>query len=373
MSSEVQGKTVAELAARVGGRVVTGGEVRVGRVSSLEAAERGALCFVEAEKFLGRARECRASCLIVPEGAGGHAVEVAAQVEAVVEAARPKLAFALAAEVLHAPKPLPPGCHATAVVAEDADLGEGVYVGPHGVVGGRARVGAGTQIHEGVVVGEGVTVGRGCVLRANVALYGGVTLGERVVLHAGVVVGADGFGYVRDEAGVYHKFPQVGTVVIEDDVEIGAGSCIDRGALGETRIGRGTKIDNLVQIGHNVRIGERVVIAAQTGISGSTVIESDAIIGGQVGFGDHARVERGAVIGSKAGVLPGKIVRAGTVQWGVPVRPLDEYKRLNAHFGRLPQMRADLDELKRRVRELAERLGDDGDAGPRSSATTSEE
>jgi UDP-3-O-[3-hydroxymyristoyl] glucosamine N-acyltransferase len=234
-------------------------------------------------------------------------------------------------------------------------LGAGVYVGPHASVGERARVGEGTQIHAGARVGEGATVGRGCVLRAGVVLYENVTLGERVVLHAGVVVGADGFGYVRDGGGVYHKFPQIGTVLIADDVEVGAHTCIDRGALGATMIGAGTKIDNLVQIGHNVRIGERVVIAAQTGISGSVVIEDEAVIGGQVGFGDHTRVERGAVIGSKAGVLPGKVVRAG-VWWGVPVRPLEEYKILNAHFGRLPQMRSELDELRRRVEELTARL-----------------
>ncbi|MGI8655299.1 MAG: UDP-3-O-(3-hydroxymyristoyl)glucosamine N-acyltransferase, partial [Pyrinomonadaceae bacterium] len=154
----------------------------------------------------------------------------------------------------------------------------------------------------------------------------------------------------------YHKFPQVGTVVIEDDVEIGANSCVDRGALGETRIGRGTKIDNLVQIGHNVQIGERVVIAAQTGISGSTVIEDDAVIGGQVGMGDHARVQRGAIVGSKAGILPGKIVRAGSVMWGIPVRPLDEYKRLNAYFGRLPQMHKELKVLREQIRKLAARF-----------------
>ena len=195
------------------------------------------------------------------------------------------------------------------------------------------------------------------MLHPNVVLYDGVTLGERVVLHACVVVGADGFGYVRDEAGVYHKFPQVGTVVIEDDVEIGAGSCVDRGALGETRIGRGTKIDNLVQVGHNVRIGEHVVIAAQTGISGSTIIESDAVIGGQVGFGDHARVMSGAVIGSQAGVLPGKIVLPG-VWWGTPIQPLEEYKRLNALWGRLPRMREEIEELKRQLKELTARINE---------------
>jgi UDP-3-O-[3-hydroxymyristoyl] glucosamine N-acyltransferase len=175
-----------------------------------------------------------------------------------------------------------------------------------------------------------------------------------VILHAGVVIGADGFGYVRSETG-YHKFPQMGTVVIEDDVEIGANSCVDRGALGETRIGRGTKLDNLVQVGHNVQIGARVVIASQTGISGSTVIEDDAIIGGQVGMGDHARVQSGAIIGSKAGILPGKIVRPG-VWWGVPVQPLADYKRLNAHLGRLPQMRDEIKALRQQVNELVERM-----------------
>jgi UDP-3-O-[3-hydroxymyristoyl] glucosamine N-acyltransferase len=170
-----------------------------------------------------------------------------------------------------------------------------------------------------------------------------------VVLHSGVVLGGDGFGYVFDgEKQV--KFPQVGGVVIEDDVEIGANTTIDRGSLGITRIGRGTKIDNLVQVAHNVDIGQHVVIAAQTGISGSTIIEDFAVIGGQVGFGDHARVEKGAVIGSKAGVLPGKIVRSGDVYWGVPVRPLKEYKLLNALFGRLPEMKADIDALKQLVK-----------------------
>ncbi len=343
-------KTVAELAALVGGRVVGDGERVVGRVSSIEAAGEGDVVFVEDEKFFDAARGCLASCVIVPEGKsfeGGPSV---------IEAARPKLAFALVAEVLHPQKRRGGFVHPTAQVALSAEVGEGVYVGAYVSIGEGARVGAGTQVLAGTFVGDAVNIGRDCVLHPNVVLYEGVSLGERVILHAGVSVGADGFGYVRDAEGVYHKFPQVGTVVIEDDVEIGAHSCVDRGALGETRVRAGTKIDNLVQVGHNVQIGERVVIAAQTGISGSTVIESDAVIGGQVGMGDHARVERGAVVGSKAGILPGKIVRAGTVVWGVPVRPLAEYKRLNALWGRLPRMREEIEELKRQVRELTERL-----------------
>ncbi|HYH85505.1 MAG TPA: UDP-3-O-(3-hydroxymyristoyl)glucosamine N-acyltransferase [Pyrinomonadaceae bacterium] len=349
MSKQDEGRTVAELAALVGGRVTGEGETVVTRAASIESACEGDIAFVEDEKAMQRARECRASCVIVPEGARLEGAR------SVIEVKRPKLAFALVAEVLHAKRRREASVHPSASVAAGAQLGEGAYVGACAVVCEGATIGEGAQILSGAVVGERVTIGRECVLHPNVVLYDGVTLGERVVLHAGVVVGADGFGYVRDEAGVYHKFPQVGTVVIEDDVEIGAGTCVDRGALGTTRIGRGTKIDNLVQVGHNVEIGERVVIAAQTGISGSTVIESDAIIGGQVGFGDHARVLSGAVIGSQAGVLPGKIVRPG-VWWGTPIQPLEEYKRLNALWGRLPRMREEITELKRQVGELMARL-----------------
>jgi UDP-3-O-[3-hydroxymyristoyl] glucosamine N-acyltransferase len=353
MRQKEQGSTVAELAELIGGRVVGDAGAVVQRVSSVEAAGEGDLAFVEDEKLFGAARACRASCVIVPEGAA----QKLEGLKSVIEAARPKLAFALAAKVLHPPTRHAPSVHTWDAVAKDAALGKGVHIAAGASIGEGSTIGDDTQILEGVRVGRGVRVGSGCVLHPNVVLYDGVTLGDRVVLHAGVVVGADGFGYVRDPEGVYHKFPQVGTVLIEDDVEVGANSCIDRGALGTTRIGRGSKIDNLVQVGHNVEIGERVVIAAQTGISGSTVIESDAVIGGQVGMGDHARVLSGAIIGSQAGVLPGKIVRPG-VWWGTPVQPLEEYKRLNALWGRLPRMREEIQELKRQLKELTERLDD---------------
>ncbi len=188
----------------------------------------------------------------------------------------------------------------------------------------------------------------------NVVLYDNVAIGNRVILHAGVCIGADGFGYVRHELG-YQKFPQIGTVVIEDDVEMGAYTCVDRAALGRTRIGRGTKLDNMVHVGHNCDIGERVVIAAQTGISGSVVIEDDVVIGGQVGFGDHTRVMKGAIIGSKAGILPGKIVRPG-VWWGIPVQPLDQYKRMNAHMNKLAEMRDEIKHLRQHVADLETRI-----------------
>jgi UDP-3-O-[3-hydroxymyristoyl] glucosamine N-acyltransferase len=359
MSRQTEGRTAAELAALVGGRVVGDVGAFVRRVASIETAGEADVAFVEEEKLFEAARGCRASCVIVPTGAAGRFEGL----KSIIEAARPKLAFALIAEVLHPTLRRSASVHTkassvdqTASVAAGAKLGERVHVGAWASVGEGSTVGDDTQILDGVSIGERVTVGRACVLHPNVVLYDGVTLGDRVILHAGVVVGADGFGYVRDDAGVYHKFPQVGTVLLDDDVEVGANSCIDRGALGATRIGRGSKLDNLVQVGHNVEIGERVVIAAQTGISGSTVIESDAVIGGQVGMGDHARVQSGAIIGSQAGVLPGKIVRPG-VWWGTPVQPLEEYKRLNALWGRLPRMRDEIAELKRQVKELTERLG----------------
>jgi UDP-3-O-[3-hydroxymyristoyl] glucosamine N-acyltransferase len=348
MSQETRAITVAELAARSGGRVLGDGNILIKGIASIESAGEGEIAFMEDSKLLDSARASRASCLIVPEGA---------QVDATcrIEAKHPKLAFALIAELLYRPKRREPSIHPTATVAESAYVDESAFVGARVEIRERASVGAGTQIHAGAVIGEDVCVGRDCVIHPNVVLYDNVTLGERVILHAGVVIGADGFGYVPDEKNLRHKFPQIGTVVIEDDVEIGACTCIDRAALGRTRIGRATKIDNLVQIAHNVEIGERVVIAAQTGISGSTVIEDDAVIGGQVGMGDHARVESGAIIGSKAGILPGKIVRAG-VWWGIPVQPLDQYKRLNAHMHRLPQMREEIKELRQQLRELQEKL-----------------
>jgi UDP-3-O-[3-hydroxymyristoyl] glucosamine N-acyltransferase len=348
MSKERKGLTVAELAARINGRVRGDGQIVIERIAELKNAGTGEIAFLEDSRLLDGATVSGASCLIVPEGAE---IEAAC----LIEAKRPKLAFALIAEMLHPPKRMEPAIHPTASVAASAKLGERVFVGTHVEIGERSRISEGTQIHAGAVIGDDVTVGIDCVIHPNVVLYDRVSLGNRVILHAGVIIGADGFGYVPDENNFRHKFPQIGTVLIGDDVEVGAGTCIDRAALGETRIGRGTKIDNLVQIAHNVEIGERVVIAAQTGISGSTVIEDDVIIGGQVGMGDHARVLSGAVVGSKAGILPGKIVRPG-VWWGIPVQPLEDYKRLNAHLNRLPQMREELKELRRQLKELQEKI-----------------
>jgi len=336
-------KRVSELSTHVDGTVVGDGEIVILRVNSLEAAVEGDITYVEDEKFFAAAARSNASCVIVPESA---ALDLPCQ----IKVKKPKLAFALIAEVLHPPHRREPDAHPSAVIANTADVALTAYVGPHVTIGDHSTVGVGSQILSGVTICDNVSIGRDCVIHPNVVIYQDVTIGDRVILHAGVVIGADGFGYVRDDQS-HHKFPQIGTVVIEDDVELGANTCVDRAALGRTRIGKGTKIDNMVHVGHNCDIGERVVIAAQTGISGSVTIEDDCIIGGQVGFGDHIRVQSGAVIGSKAGILPGKIVRPG-VWWGIPIQPLEEYKRLNAHISRLPHVREELKELQERLKKL---------------------
>lgn len=344
--------TVQELAEIVNGRVVGDGDTEIERIADLDHAREGEIAYVENERLFAAAAESKASCLIV---ANGVAEKFSNQT--LIEAANPKLAFSLIGAALNPPVRREPGIHETAVVAETADVALTAYVGPNVCVGEYAHVGANTRLEAGVVLGDGVKVGDDCVLHPNVVLYDGVSIGHRVILHAAVCLGADGFGYVRHDLG-YQKFPQVGTVVIEDDVEIGAHTCVDRAALGRTRIGRGTKLDNMVHVGHNCDIGERVVIAAQTGISGSVVIEDDAVIGGQVGFGDHTRVQKGAIIGSKAGILPGKIVRPG-VWWGIPVQPLDQYKVMNAHLNRLPQMREEMKRLQEQLDELKQKLAAD--------------
>jgi UDP-3-O-[3-hydroxymyristoyl] glucosamine N-acyltransferase len=205
------------------------------------------------------------------------------------------------------------------------------------VVGEHAQIGQNTRIGAGCALGAGVKIGRECEIYPNVTIYPGTTLGDRVIVHAGAVLGSDGFGYVRDrKTGHYEKFPQVGCLVIEDDVEIGANATIDRGALDETRIRRGTKIDNLVHIGHNCQIGEDVVIAAQTGLSGSIVIENGVVLGGQVGIGEHARIEAGVMLGGQGGVLPNKVLRGkGVAFWGTPAQPLREYLKQLATLARL--------------------------------------
>lgn len=333
---------INELAERLGGTCAGDGEIELTGIGSLERAGPNDLSFVDGPGRDDAVLETRAGCLIVPEEFETEPPT------ALIRVRHPKLAFARAAAWLLAETGPATGIHPTALVAPGARLGQNVTAGPYSRIGDGAEIGDGTVIAAGVGIGDGTQIGRNCRIHPNTVVGEDCRIGDRVVLHAGVVIGADGFGYVRDpETGEHVKFPQIGAVVIEDDVEIGANSCIDRGALGETRIGAGTKIDNLVQVAHNVSIGKRVVIAAQTGISGSVTIEDDCLIAGQVGFADHTVIRKGSVIGAKSAVFPGKIVRTGA--WsGIPVMPMEDYKRLNAHIRSLPRMAEELKDLKKR-------------------------
>jgi UDP-3-O-[3-hydroxymyristoyl] glucosamine N-acyltransferase len=333
---------VREIAEFLGGEPHGNGEVEITRVAELSAAREGDITYSKSDTALDA---IEAGCVIV-----SNKSDVSKQQSAIV-VPDPKLAFAKIAAVLHPGKSRPGERHPSAIIAENSKIGKDVFIGAFVCVGENSSIGEGTQLRAGSKVGDNVRIGANCVLHPNVFVEDGCSIGDNVILHTGVVIGADGFGYVKDEKGSNVKFPQIGKVVIEDNVEIGANTCVDRGALGETRIGEGTKIDNLVQIAHNVQIGKRVLIAAQTGISGSCVIEDDCVIGGQVGMGDHVHVRSGAVIGSQAGILPGKIVRPG-VWWGTPIQELDKFKRQNARLKRIEDLIADVDDLKRRASEL---------------------
>ena len=343
-------KKIAEIAS---GILDGDGEIEIFGIAALKDAESGEISYVEqiekAEIF-EQIEKTGASCLLVPEHFSSEKTR-----QTIIRVKNPKLAFAKIAAEVHPAKKREPEIHSTALIGKTAKIGNGVFIGAFVCVGENSEIGDGTQIRAGAKIADYVKVGKNCTIHPNVLIEDSCTIGNNVILHPGAIIGADGFGYVRDGERGYVKFPQIGTVEIEDNVEIGANTCIDRGALGETRVGEGTKIDNLVQIAHNVQIGKRVVIASQTGISGSTVIEDDCVIGGQVGFGDHATVKSGAIIGSQAGVLPGKIVRSG-VWWGTPVQPLDEYKRQNAHLKGIARLKEEVKELKKQIERLTEEI-----------------
>lgn len=316
----------------LGGRLEGDGSLEVRRVASIEDAGPEDLSFVGAGRASRQATASRAGCLLVPEDFEN------AQGRAVIRVRAPRAAIARAIGMLHPPARPTPGVHPTAVLAAGVELGAGASIGPLVTIGAGACVGARTSIGAGAVLGEGARVGEDCVIHPRVTLYSGVTLGNHVILHSGCVIGADGFGFILVN-GAYEKFPQIGRVEIGDGAEIGANSCVDRAALGVTSIGEGTKLDNLVHIAHNCRLGKHVVIAAQTGLSGGVVVEDYAVIGGQVGIGDKARIESRAVLGSGSGVLTSKIVRAGQVMWGTPARPLKEHLEQLAVLSRLAKKR----------------------------------
>jgi UDP-3-O-[3-hydroxymyristoyl] glucosamine N-acyltransferase len=324
-------RSLREISDALQARLIGDGKAEVAAVSSLESASPDHLVFVDDEKHLAGALKSQAGAIIAGEFAAAANSD-----RPLLITDHPKLAFARAARMLGSDDGRQHGS-IHAVVEASAVLGTGVRVEARAVIGEHAQIKDRARIGAGSVMGAGVMIGSQCEIYPNVTIYPGTTVGDRVIVHAGAVLGSDGFGYVRDpKTGHYEKFPQVGRLVIEDDVEIGANATVDRGALEETRIRRGAKIDNLVHIGHNCDIGEDVVIAAQTGLSGSIVIESSAVLGGQVGIGEHARIGEGVMLGGQGGVLPNKILRGkGVAFWGTPAQPLRQYLKQLATLARL--------------------------------------
>lgn len=330
-----------ELARIVKARIEGDGGVVVSGVAAPEDAAEEDIIYVEAPKHKERAEASRARCAIVAEG-------MVLRNKTTLAVREPKAAFVKAAERLLEEEWIADGVHATAVIDPSAKLGTGVAVGPYAVIEADAAIGANTQIGAFCFVGRGAQIGEACRIFPRVTLYAKARLANRVRVHSGAVIGGDGFGYVYDE-GKYKKFPQAGSVVVEDNVEIGSNATIARGSLGETRIGRGVKLDNMVHVAHNVQVGEHTVIAAQTGISGSSEIGDHVVIGGQVGVADHCTIESGSIVGAQAGIPTGKKIRRGQTVWGTPARPLEKFKRQYAFFERLP-------ELAKRLKQLEERM-----------------
>jgi UDP-3-O-[3-hydroxymyristoyl] glucosamine N-acyltransferase len=337
--------TVADLAELVAGSA-EGDSTRVIRgANTVESAGQTDLAFAANRKALEAAAVSRAGCLLVPLSFGSLMGAT------LIRVSDPRAAFAKALDVIYPRKSLPAGVHPSATVAASAELGTNCHVGAYVSIGENARIGDGCEIGTGCVLGDDVAIGNGSRLHARATIYDRVTIGARVIIHSGCVIGADGFGFVLD-GDHYEKFPQVGVVEIGDDVEIGANSCIDRAALGVTRIGNGTKIDNLVHVAHNCSIGRHVVVVAQTGFSGSVTVGDYAVIGGQVGVGEKAKIESKAVVGGKAGVLTSQTIRAGEPVWGIPARPLRRHLKGLAYVQKLPELNGMIRELRQRVTDL---------------------
>ena len=341
-------RTLQDLAEKLGCRLIGDATITVTSVSSLQSATNQSLVFVEDAPHLDAAFRSSAAAVIAGHFAAGNIAASAASKPMLISP-QPRLTFARAAKLLRDPD-RNRLIHPSAIVPASVAVGKNVTIGPRAILGEHVKVGDETTIGSGSVIGDhggdavggdpvggnAVKIGSHCRIDANVTIYPGTTLGDRVIVQAGTVLGSEGFGYIRDsQTGRYEQFPQVGRLVIEDDVEIGANSTIDRGALDETRIRRGTKIDNLVHVGHNVHIGQDVVIAAQTGLSGSAVVEDNVIIGGQVGIADHVRIEEGAILGAQSGIPTKKVIRGkGVVFWGTPARPIREYLKELAFVSR---------------------------------------
>ncbi|WP_321392009.1 UDP-3-O-(3-hydroxymyristoyl)glucosamine N-acyltransferase [uncultured Desulfuromusa sp.] len=331
-----------ELADLVGGEIRGNAELEILQVAPIDKAQAGDITFVANPKYLAQLESCQASAVIISPG-----VEVSGK--NLIVCANPYLAFAKILTFLQVlPRPVR-GIMAGASVADSAVVDPTVTIYPGCVVGERVTIGAGTTLYPGVMVYSDVIIGNDCVLHANTVIREGCRLYDRVILQPAAIIGSDGFGFAPD-GSAYYKIPQVGIVVLEEDVEIGANSCVDRAALGETRIRRGTKIDNLVQIAHNVDVGEDCILVSQGGVAGSSKIGNHCTFGGQAAIAGHLTVGENVMIGGRGGatgnVAPNQILS------GLPLMPHKKWLRATMTLPKLPEMRKDLQQMQKRLDEL---------------------
>jgi UDP-3-O-[3-hydroxymyristoyl] glucosamine N-acyltransferase len=313
--------------------------ITVTRVAGLDSADATSLSFFSSARYADEVRATRAGVIFVTPDLRDRAAHVPAR----IVVTKPQEAMLAVLPLLHPTPAVVPGVHPSAVLGADVSIGDGASIGANVVLGDRVQIGARTRLHSGVILGDDVIVGADCLLHPRVVAYAGTLVGDRVILHAGVVLGGDGYGYVFGN-GAHQKIPHVGRCVLESDVEVGCNTTIDRGSVGDTVIGAGTKIDNLVQIGHNVRIGKLSLIMAQSGISGSVRVGNGVIIAGQAGLAGHLTIGDGARIAAQAGVFGD--VPAGETWSGYPARPHRESLRVQAAAHRLPALLRTLDPRK---------------------------
>lgn len=334
-----------DIAARLGCRLDGDGDLDIRRVTGLEDAGPGDLTFFSNPRYTAALRQTTASAVIL-----GDAAEAPC---AMLRSRQPYVDFARALELFADPWRPPPGIHPLAHVADDATVAADASIGPFVAVGARARIGGRSIVHAHVTIGREAVIGEDCVIHARVSIRERVRLGDRVVVQDGAVIGSDGYGFARAADGTHYKIPQNGGVVIEDDVEIGANTAIDRPAVGETRIGAGSKLDNLVQIAHGVKVGERVLLAGQVGIAGSTTIEDGVVLAGQVGVAGHITVGKGVMATAQTGIP--NSVEAGAFVSGYPAIDNRDWLKSSAVFRKLPELRKAVADLARRLAELERR------------------
>jgi len=347
---------VKEIASLLNGSVVGDGEIEIARVAKIEEAGAGDITFLANPKYQKYVETTAASAIIVPRNFDEKKLNGSRRAIVFLKVDDPYLSFLEILQRLQAPVDAGfLGIHKTAVIAPSAVLDSTAAVGAHAVIGERVQVGANTKIFHGSVLEDDVVLGNEGVIYPNVTIRERCRLGNRVIVHSGTVIGSDGFGFVPQQDGGYRKIPQVGTVVIDDDVEIGANCTIDRATLGETRIGRGVKLDNLVHVAHNVVIGENTVIAAQTGISGSTKVGKNVVMAGQVGLVGHIEIADNVTILAQSGVSK-SLTKKGAKYFGSPAKEHRSALHLEAALRQLPQLIDELKTLQSKVDELEKNL-----------------